>query len=84
MIPPTPPIVTLARRLAILFSYGLAFLVGLSLGVMLVGYQVRVAAEQMRSWGGRLILLEEQYQRDHNSTVSKAAAQVIVSRKEGR
>lgn len=83
VIPPRHPMIRMARRLAFLFSYALTFLAGLAVGLLLVGYQVRVAADSMRTWGARLVTLESQYEREHPGLkVSKAAAQVITQRKE--
>jgi hypothetical protein len=65
------------------FLCALCFVAGLAVGVLLVGYHLHVATTNLHTWGGRLVLLEEQYQQDHQSTLktSKAQAQVIVERR---
>src|SRR5574337_1061657 len=86
VVAPRPPILRMARCLCILFLAGLLFLSGVAGGVLLVGYQARVAVEQMRAWGARLILLEAQYARDHQGALrtTKAQAQVIAQRADER
>jgi len=90
VIPPKPPIVRMARRLCCLFCAGLLYLAGVATGLLLIGYQARVATQQMAAWGGRLNVLETMYQQEHPKAhvTTKAQAQIITARierdKEGR
>lgn len=86
VIPPKPAIVRTAQRLCILFAAGLLYLGGVATGLLLIGYQATVAVDQIRAWGGRLVALEAQYQRDHTSTLrtTKAQAAVIAQQAEER
>jgi hypothetical protein len=86
VIPPRPAIVRMARRLCVLFAAGLLYLGGVATGLGLIGYRLGVAIDHLQGWGGRLAVLEQQYQRDHVSTLrtNKAQAAVIAQRAEER
>lgn len=85
VVPPKPAVVRMARRLCVLFCAGLIFLAGVALGLLLIGYQVRVATQQLAAWGGRLNVLETTYQQEHPKAhvTTKAQAQIITARIEG-
>jgi hypothetical protein len=68
------------------FLCGLCFVAGLAVGVLLIGYHLHVATTNLHTWGGRLVLLEQEYQREHHRSLRTTAGQaaVIVERRERR
>lgn len=88
VMPPTPAVVRVARRLCILAAAALLYLAGVATGLVLIGYQMRVATDHLAAWGGRLNVLETTYQREHpkahRTTRMQAAVMMDRINKEGR
>ncbi len=73
----------LLNRLLLFCTHALCFIIGVAITFLFLGYHQRVATDNQTQIIGRVVTLEAQYQRDHPGMhVSKAAAQVIVQRKD--
>lgn len=74
---------TRLNRLMVCCTHALAFVAGVALTFFFLGYHQRVATDNQMQIIGRVAVLEADCQREHPGLrVSKAAAQVIVQRKD--
>lgn len=69
------------RQKGLLFTHGLALVIGLAIGTLLMGYRGKVADENYHEYGRRLNILEQEYEKHHPKSLrtNKAQAQVIVT-----
>jgi uncharacterized membrane-anchored protein YhcB (DUF1043 family) len=90
LFPSVAKFVRRQRRKGLLFTHGIALVIGLAVGVLLMGYRGRVSDENYQAWGLRLNALEAQYQQEHPKSLrtTKAQSAVLVEQaqkaKEGR